>query len=338
MIIQVQKNIEQILLEEIHNKIKQIGYKYSHVITPSNHYIICIGKAEFDIRILGCLDGVIDIHRVSDSYKLVSKKWRVKPTEIKIDGQTMIKEGEFSVIAGPCSVENEQQLEAICQHLVQNNIKIIRGGVFKPRSSPYTFRGLGIEGLKMFSNISKKYNLKIITEVMEISQIEQMYPYTDIFQVGTRNSQNFNLLEELGKIEKPVLLKRAMSGTIDELLHSAEYIFSSGNENLILCERGIRTYEDAYRNTLDLNAVPILKEKTHLPVIVDPSHGIGIRRFVEPMTLSAIMSGCDGVIIEIHPTPEEALSDAQQTLNFAESQSLFNKIKEVVKMREKIYV
>jgi len=202
----------------------------------------------------------------------------------------------------------------------------MRGGVFKPRSSPYAFQGLGKEGLVMFYKICKQHGLKIISEVMEVDQIDQMYDLVDIFQVGARNSQNFNLLHALGKTDKPVLIKRGTSGTIDELLQSAEYVFSSGNEKLILCERGIRTFENASRNTFDINAIPILKKKSHLPVIADPSHGIGIREHVTAIALAALVAGADGLIYEVHKNPEEALSDGQQTLSFNESSTLLKKI------------
>src|SRR6185437_14236452 len=201
-----------------------------------------------------------DVHVVSDSYKLVSRKWKVATSQVDLGNNIIIGDGSCSIIAGPCAIENEEQVASIVNHLVENNIKIMRGGVFKPRSSPYTFRGMGIEGLKMFYRICQQHGIRIITEVMEIDQIEKMYEYVDIFQVGARNSQNFNLLNVLGKVDKPVLLKRGISGTIDELLHSAEYIFSSGNEKLMLCERGIRTFETAYRNTFDINAIQVLKD------------------------------------------------------------------------------
>ena len=183
----------------------------------------------------------------------------------------------------------------------------MRGGVFKPRTSPYAFRGMGIDGLKLWHSIASEAGIKIVTEVMQTSQIEEMYPYVDIYQVGARNSQNFNLLDELGKVDKAVMIKRGISGTIEELLQSAEYVFSGGNEKLILCERGIRTYEKASRNTLDLNAIPILKAKSHLPVIVDPSHGIGIRAYVPQMALAGVMAGADGVIYESHEIPEKSI-------------------------------
>ncbi|HCX74874.1 MAG TPA: 3-deoxy-7-phosphoheptulonate synthase, partial [Algoriphagus sp.] len=219
-------------------------------------------------------------------------------------------------------------------HCVENGIRMMRGGVFKPRTSPYAFRGMGIDGLKLWHDIASEAGIKIVTEVMQTSQIEEMYPYVDIYQVGARNSQNFNLLDELGKVDKAVMIKRGISGTIEELLQSAEYVFSGGNEKLILCERGIRTYEKASRNTLDLNAIPILKAKSHLPVIVDPSHGIGIRSYVPQMALAGVMSGADGIIYESHEIPEKAYSDGQQTLDFAQSARLAAWIRESFAMRK----
>ena len=209
----------------------------------------------------------------------------------------------------------------------------MRGGVYKPRSSPYSFRGLGMDGLKLWYSLAKENGIKIITEVMQVSQIEEMHDYVDVFQVGARNSQNFNLLDELGNIDKPVLIKRGMSGTIDELLQSAEYVFSKGNEKLMLCERGIRTYENAYRNTFDINAIPILKEKSHLPVIADPSHGIGLRKFVSPIALASLIAGADGVIVESHRCPQKAFSDGQQTLDFYQTKQLLEQIDQLKSFR-----
>ena len=249
---------------------------------------------------------VKDVHRVTDAYKLVSRKWKVKPTEIKLGNNVVIKEGSFAIMAGPCSIESETQIDAVLKHLHEQGISIMRGGVYKPRSSPYSFRGLGIDGLKIWAEMARSYGIKIITEVMQSSQIKSMVDYVDIFQVGARNTQNFNLLDALGEVDKPVMLKRGISGTIDELLQSAEYIFSGGNEKILLCERGIRSYENAYRNTMDINAIALLKAKSHLPVIADPSHGIGLRSFVEPIALASVMAGADGAIFEIHPTPEKA--------------------------------
>lgn len=333
MIIKLENNIKEAEIKVIIDKIIAFGFQHNEVKTQSGNYLVCIGSKEIDIRLIGNLPGVEDVHRVSDSYKLVSRKWKVNPTEINLGDGVVIKENELAIMAGPCSIESESQVAEIVQHLVKNNIKIMRGGVFKPRSSPYAFRGLGIEGLKMFHAQCKPHGIKIITEVMQVSQIAEMHDYVDIFQVGARNSQNFNLLDELGNIDKPVLIKRGMSGTIEELLSSAEYIFANGNEKLMLCERGIRTYENAYRNTFDINAIPLLKEKTHLPVIADPAHGIGIRRFVESVGLASVMAGADGVIYELHPTPEKAYSDAQQTLNFEESEGLIKKLRKTIELR-----
>lgn len=333
MIIQLDHTINGKAKTRIIEKLKDINYKSTEVKTQKGNYIVAIGKKEFDIRSIGNFEGVKDIHRVSEDYKLVSRKWKVGSTHIDLGDGVVIKEGDFAIMAGPCSIEGEEQVKKIVAHLKKSGVRIMRGGVFKPRSSPYSFRGLGVEGLKMFYKVCKANHIKIISEVMEISQIESMYDYVDIYQVGARNTQNFSLLSELGKVDKPVLIKRGISGTIEELLHSAEYIFSSGNERLLLCERGIRTFEKSYRNTLDLNAVPVLKEKTHLPVIVDPSHGIGIRKYVVTMAVAAVMTGADGILIEIHEKPEEAFSDGQQTLNFDESANLFNKLRKTFELR-----
>lgn len=327
MIIQLTNSITDVQKVNLFEKLNKNKFVINEVNTQLEKYLVCIGKTEIDIREIGHLPGIKDVHIVSDSYKLVSKKWKVKDTSIDLGNEVFIGKDVPSIMAGPCSVESEEQIDKIITHLNQQNIKILRGGVFKPRSSPYAFRGLGIDGLKMMYEKCKTHNIKIITEVMQVSQIEEMLPYVDVFQVGARNSQNFNLLDALGEIDKPVLLKRGISGTIEELLSSAEYVFSKGNEKLILCERGIRTFETAYRNTFDINAIQVLKEKTHLPVIADPSHGVGIRSFVPKLALSALLSGADGVIYEVHEKPEEALSDGQQTLNFMESAQLVEKIK-----------
>lgn len=270
---------------------------------------------------------------VSDNYQLVSKKWKVSPAEIKLRDGDILSQNHFNIMAGPCSIENEDQVDAVIAHLVKNNVKIMRGGVYKPRSSPYSFRGLGMEGLKMWHDKAKAAGIKIITEVMQVSQVEEMYDFIDIYQVGARNTQNFNLLDELGKVDKPVMIKRGVSGTIEELLYSAEYVFSGGNEDLILCERGIRTFENMTRNTLDINAIPVLRDRSHLPVVIDPSHGIGIRKYVEPVALAGIMAGADGVIYELHPDPEKAMSDGQQSLYFEESSAMVNKMRKAYELR-----
>lgn len=326
MIIQLKQHLSQETEQQIEQYLQQQGYQVSKVKTQFQQYLILLGKAKIDIRKIGSLDGVADIHFVDDAYQLVSRMWKTAPTVIDLGNNISIGGDQFCIMAGPCSIEHEEQVIEIADFLVKNGIKIMRGGVFKPRTSPYAYRGGGIDSLKMFSQVCKERGLKLITEVMDSSQIDDMLPYVDIFQVGTRNAQNFNLLDALGKNDKAVMLKRGMSGTIEELLQAAEYVFSSGNEKIILCERGIRTFEKAYRNTLDLNAIAILKDKSHLPVVSDPSHGIGIRRYVEQMALASMVCGADGIIIETHPVPEKAISDGQQTLNFFEMKELIRKV------------
>lgn len=327
MIIQYTQDASEAQKQAIRKKLTDINYQGNPVTTQVGEYLVGIGKKDFDIRDIGQMPGVKDIHMVSDNYQLVSKKWKNRPTVIDLGDDVKIEVGKFSIMTGPCSIENEEQVANTIEHLKDAGIRIMRGGVYKPRSSPYSFRGLGMDGLKMWHGQAKAAGIKIITEVMQVSQIEAMYPYVDIFQVGARNSQNFNLLDELGKVDKPVLIKRGISGTIDELLYSAEYVFAGGNEKLMLCERGIRTYEKASRNTMDLNAIPILKEKTHLPVIADPSHGIGIRDHVDAISLASLMAGADGVIYESHRTPDKAYSDAQQTISFPDSKRLAEKLR-----------
>ncbi|WP_019949418.1 3-deoxy-7-phosphoheptulonate synthase [Hymenobacter aerophilus] len=336
MILQLDPQISAQNQQEIEARIKALNYKATEVKTQRAHYLVAIGKAEIDLRSLGQLPGVQDIHRVSDDYKLVSRKWRVRPTVLDLGDGVRIGEGTLTLAAGPCSIESEAQMESVMQHLLDNDVRIMRGGVFKPRSSPYSFRGLGMDGLKLFHQMARARGIKIITEVMQVSQVEEMHDYVDVFQVGARNTQNFNLLDALGGVDKPVLIKRGISGTLEELLSSAEYVFSGGNEKLILCERGIRTFETASRNTLDLNAVPILKEKTHLPVIVDPSHGIGLREHVAAMALAGVMAGADGIIYETHATPEKAASDGAQTLDFDESGRLIRNLRRVYALRQEL--
>ncbi len=334
MIIQLEKTVESSTKKEVLDKITALKYKTAEVKTQKGEYIVGIGKADIDVREIGNLPGIRDIHIVSDDYKLVSRKWKVDRTVIDLGDDVKIGGGHFGIIAGPCSIEGEENIQQTIDHLKANGVTMMRGGVFKPRSSPYSFRGLGIEGLKTWYKLARENGIKIVTEVMQVSQIQEMYDYVDIYQVGARNTQNFNLLDELGKVDKAVMIKRGISGTIDELLYSAEYVFSAGNENLLLCERGIRTYEKASRNTFDINAIPILREKSHLPVVADPSHGIGIRSYVPQVALAATIAGADGVIFEVHNIPEEAYSDGQQTLSFRESEALIKKLKSVLELRD----
>lgn len=258
--------------------------------------------------------------------KLVSKQYEGHKSEISI-GQETIGGTELCLIAGPCAVESEEQLFAIAKGVSDLGIKYMRGGAYKPRTSPYAFQGLGKQGLQLLKKASELYNLKIVTEVMDTSLIEEVYDYADILQVGSRNAKNYTFLKELGKIDKPILLKRGMSSTINEWLLAAEYIMLGGNENLILCERGIRTFDTSVRNTMDLAAIPLVKELSHLPVIADPSQGTGKRSLVIPMSLAAIAAGADGVMLEVHNDPEEALSDGFQSLYLDSMAELITSLK-----------
>ena len=345
MIIQLEKGIGEGAVTGLVERVAKTGFKPTEVKTQYGHYLVAVGKGDVDLRVLGGLKGVRDIHRVTDAYKLVSKMWKAGETRVRLDEGLVgpdghrdapldIGNGSFTIMAGPCSIEGEDQIRSTVAHLAEQGVKVMRGGVYKPRSSPYSFRGIGIEGLKVWHRIARKHGIRIVTEVMHTEQIAEMHDYIDIFQVGARNSQNFNLLDALGEVDKPVLLKRGISGTLDELLQSAEYIFSHGNERILLCERGIRTFEKSYRNTLDLNAVPVLKAKSHLPVIVDPSHGIGVRKYVEPMALASVMAGADGVIVEVHSCPEEAFSDGQQTLDYGQAAGMYKRLRSAYALRE----
>lgn len=334
MIIQLADNLSAGEEAPVFEKITALGYSVTDVRTNVRRYLVCTGSKPLDIRSIGNMAQVADVHFVNDANQLVSREWKVGRSVIDLGDGIEIGGSELSLMAGPCSIESEEQIETTVKFLLENNVRIMRGGVFKPRSSPYAFRGMGYEGLKMFYDICRRNGIRIVTEVMQADQIEPMLDYVDIFQVGARNAQNFTLLDALGKCGKPVLLKRGISGTIEELLASAEYIFSGGNEKIILCERGIRTFERASRNTLDLNAVPILKKRSHLPVVVDPSHGIGIREHVADMALAGVMTGADGIIVEIHSQPEKAFSDGQQTLNFGEARKLFANLRQTYALKQ----
>jgi 3-deoxy-7-phosphoheptulonate synthase len=274
------------------------------------------------------MDSVDEVVRVSKPYKLVSREMKNDDTIINID-DTDIGGDNLIIIAGPCSVESRQQIFDIAGELKEMGIKFLRAGAFKPRSSPYSFQGLKEEGLEYLKEVKNSLGLKIVTEAKDPSSLKLISEIADIIQIGARNMQNFSLLEEAGKLNKPVLLKRGMAATIEDLLMSAEYILSGGNYNVILCERGIRTFETYTRNTLDLNAVPVIKKNSHLPIIVDPSHGIGIWDKVPAMALASVACGADGVMIEVHNKPEEALSDGFQSLTPKNFRKLLNKIEEL---------
>jgi 3-deoxy-7-phosphoheptulonate synthase len=259
------------------------------------------------------LDGVREVLRVSEPYKLASRAFKPEGTVVTI-GDVRIGGDEVIVIAGPCSAETEEQVNTTAAAVKKAGAKILRGGAFKPRSSPYSFQGLGEEGLRMLQAAASQYDLQLVSEVMDINQIEVVDKYSDMFQVGARNMQNFTLLRELGHARKPVLLKRGISATIEEWLLSAEYVLAGGNSQIVLCERGIRTFENYTRNTLDISAIPVVHKLSHLPIIADPSHGTGRRDKVAPMARAAVAAGADGVIIEVHNDPDHALSDGAQSL------------------------
>ncbi|MGC2185410.1 MAG: 3-deoxy-7-phosphoheptulonate synthase, partial [Terriglobales bacterium] len=253
-------------------------------------------------------------HRISAPYKLAGRSFRPQGTIVELARGVQIGGDQVVVMAGPCSVESKEQLFTVAEQVAKAGARVLRGGAFKPRSSPYSFQGLGEEGLKLLRQAGDHFNMLVISEVMEISQIALMLPYIDIFQVGARNMQNFNLLRELGKVKKPVLLKRGIAATLEELLLSAEYIMAGGNYDVILCERGIRTFETYTRNTLDVSAIPIIKKLSHLPMTSDPSHGTGLRDKVPPMARASLAAGADALLIEVHHDPDKALSDGAQSL------------------------
>src|ERR1700687_2091552 len=271
-------------------------------------------RVDFDIRNLEVLSGVEHVHRISSPYKLAGRSFRPQGTVVQFSNGLKIGGEHVVVMAGPCSVESRDQLFATAERVAKAGARALRGGAFKPRSSPYSFQGLGLEALKLLREAGDRFGLLVISEVMEISQIAIMLPFVDIFQVGARNMQNFNLLRELGKVQKRVLLKRGIAATLEELLLSAEYIMAGGNYQVILCERGIRTFETYTRNTLDISAIPIIKKLSHLPMTADPSHGTGRRDKVAPMARASVAAGADALLIEVHCDPNKALSDGAQSL------------------------
>jgi len=266
-------------------------------------------------------------------YQLVSREWKSTDTTFTVNGVEIGK--ELVMIAGPCAVENEEQIFTISEFLAKQNIKFMRGGAYKPRTSPYSFQGLKTEGLVMMRKAADTHGLAVVSEIMSIDKVDEFNEYVDIIQVGTRNMQNYPLLRALSKNNKPVLLKRGMSSTIEEWLLAAEYILSGGNERVILCERGIRTFENATRNTLDLSAIPLVKHLSHLPVIVDPSQGTGVRELVSPMSAAAIAAGADGIIVEVHNQPTEALSDGEQSIYLDQLEKLIGKLSKIAALNEK---
>ncbi len=287
-----------------------------------------IGVVDVDQRDFELLAGVSEVVKVSTNYKLAARVSQGQDTIVEVNG---VKFGDkyTGLIAGPCTIESYDQMDATAQELQESNVKILRGGAFKPRTSPYAFQGLGEEGLQIIRSVADNHGMAVASEIMDISQLDMFMRYVDILQIGARNMQNYNLLKELGKIHKPVILKRGLSATYEEWLMSAEYIISGGNNQIILCERGIRTFEKFTRNTLDIAAIPVIKKLSHLPIIVDPSHGTGLRDKVEPMSRAAVAAGCDGLIIEVHNNPETAICDGAQSLYPWQYDLLYKQIKQI---------
>ena len=307
-----------------------------HLSEGESHTIIgAVGEKVIDPREFELLDGVKEVIKISSSYKLASRIFQQEDTVIEVNG-VKFGGGYTGMIAGPCTIESEEQIFECARLLSQSGVKIIRGGAFKPRTSPYSFQGLGEDGLKLIRAAADKYNLAVTSEVMEISQIPLFIKYVDILQVGARNMQNFNLLRELSRVNKPVIIKRGLSATINEWLMAAEYILSGTNREVILCERGIRTFEVATRNALDLCSIPVVKNLSHLPIIVDPSLGTGLRDKVVPLSLASVAAGCDGLIIEVHNKPECALCDGAQSLYPEQFDALYNKLKKLAPVVDKV--
>jgi 3-deoxy-7-phosphoheptulonate synthase len=314
MLVVMQEGASEAQTEIVINRLVEMGFTV-HRSTGVRHTVLGgVGPQEdFDPAILEVMEGVKECHRIVSPYKLASRHFKPGGTIIKIGG-VEIGGSKIVTMAGPCSVESVEQIELAADIVASAGAQVIRGGAFKPRSSPYSFQGLGESGLQMMRVAADRRGLLVISEVMDRTQIPLLVQYSDILQVGARNMQNFNLLRELGKVRKPVLLKRGIAATIEELLLSAEYVMSGGNYEVMLCERGIRTFETSTRNTMDIAAMPVLKRLTHLPVIADPSHGTGKREYVLPMARASVAAGADGLLVEVHHDPDRALSDGAQTL------------------------
>ena len=315
--------------DEVVKKIKELGYK-PHIIHGTTRDVIgAVGdeRGKFVLQSIEFMQGVESVVPILKPYKLASREVKKESSIIPISEAVSIGGKDIIVMAGPCAVESVEQIIDVAHEVRKAGAKVLRGGAFKPRTSPYAFQGMGEEGLKLLADAREKTGLPVITEVVNPETAELVAEYADILQIGTRNSKNFELLKKLGQLRKPVLLKRGMSMTVQELLMSAEYIMSEGNHEVILCERGIRTFETATRNTLDLSAIPVLKRSTHLPVVVDPSHGTGNYGYVAPMSYAAVAAGADGLMIEVHPDPEHAASDGPQSLKPKKFAALMEKLR-----------
>jgi 3-deoxy-7-phosphoheptulonate synthase len=328
MIVAMQESATEDQIQNVIDHLVTLGFEVHRSTGARQTVLGAVGaRADVDIRNFELLPGVQEVHRISSPYKLAGRSFRPEGTVVRLANGVAIGGNEVIVMAGPCSIESREQIFLISRQVADAGARVLRGGAFKPRSSPYSFQGLGEEGLKLMREAAEQAGLLVISEVMEISQIPLMQPYVDIFQVGARNMQNFNLLRELGKVRKPVLLKRGIAATIEELLLSAEYIMAGGNYEVILCERGIRTFETYTRNTMDISAIPIIHKLSHLPMTADPSHGTGRRDKVAPMARASVAAGADALLIEVHSNPDKALSDGAQSLFPEQFATLMNELR-----------
>jgi 3-deoxy-7-phosphoheptulonate synthase len=332
MLVVMQEGAAEAQIQNVIDRLVELGFDV-HRSTGAVHTVLggVGGKEEFDIAAFEVMDGVKEAHRIVSPYKLASRSFRPGGTVVRIarDGGPAVEVGgeRVAVMAGPCSVESREQIERSAEIVARAGANIIRGGAFKPRTSPYSFQGLGEQALAMLRTAADRHGLLVVSEVMDITQIPLVSAYADMLQVGARNMQNFNLLRELGRQPKPVLLKRGIAATIEELLLSAEYILSGGNYNVILCERGIRTFENYTRNTMDISAIPVVKKLSHLPIVADPSHGTGRRDKVAPMARAALAAGADGLLMEVHPDPDHALSDGAQSMTATQFEELMAQLR-----------
>ena len=328
MIVAMQDTATDEQIQQVVEHLIRMGFSVHRTTGERQTVLAAVGaRVDFDTRNLEVLSGVEHVHRISAPYKLAGRSFRPQGTIIDLPKGVQIGGDQVVVMAGPCSVESRAQLFNVAEQVAKAGARVLRGGAFKPRSSPYSFQGMGEEGLKLLRDAGEHFNLLVISEVMEISQIEVMLPYVDILQVGARNMQNFNLLRELGKLKTPVLLKRGIAATLEELLLSAEYIMAGGNYNIIVCERGIRTFETYTRNTLDISAIPIIHKLSHLPIASDPSHGTGRRDKVAPMAQASVAAGADALLVEVHHDPDKALSDGAQSLYPEQFQKLMDALR-----------
>lgn len=332
MLVVMKHNASPDEIRHVVDVIQELGYEARPIPGRQRTSVGLIGNdGQVEPNLFLSLPGVLEVIPVSHSYKQVSREWRDEDTVVELANGTRIGGKEIAIMAGPCAVESEEQILGIAKILKGMGATILRGGAFKPRSSPYSFQGLGVEGLKLLAKAREQTGMALVTEALDVESADQVAEYADILQVGARNMQNYPLLRKVGRIGKPVLLKRGMSATIEELLLAAEYVLAEGNPNIILCERGIRSFDTQTRNLLDLSAIPVVKALSHLPIIADPSHGTGVRNKVTPMARAAVAAGADGLIVEVHPDPNHALSDGAQSLYPEQFGELMDQIRVIAK-------